>query len=173
MKIGLLMFMFLASVAVRALCAGCATTSHEGDNLHARSIAVHVPTTLEVDRTYDQLSISVNHRTSLALATIAIAPGMAAGVAEDFYVYRAGQPRPSVPWTYAIPGSLDFDLKTRILERKLDDLPLVGELYVVEVDLVIFETEPKNFDSVPSVSQMKGDKKFNILWRQHFKQVIK
>jgi hypothetical protein len=129
------------------------------------SISVRVPTRLKVERTADTLSVTINTN-SFESANLTVGTNMVTGVQSKIYVYPEGEPRPA-NGGFGLGGT-DFNLGTIFRHTKQDGIPLPGKKYVVELDLILFETDipPQHMWSP------QGSKSYKVLWRRTLKQTV-
>jgi hypothetical protein len=127
------------------------------------ALLVQVPTRLEIERTTDRLSITVD-RNSFEPAQVMVGTGMLTGVQRELFVYRAGEQRTAFSSGL---GGIDFNVGTDSVNRKLNGIPVPGETYVVGMDLAIFET-----DIPPQHLWSPYSKNFRILWRRTLHQTV-
>ena len=138
------------------------------------NVAIRVPTRLNVERTSNRISVTVDNRNYLECTNIVVQSG--AGQAFELYVYGVGQSRPLKPplvWGYS--GGTDFNLGTCYLYNWKDGVPVPGKSYVVDVDLAVFEAPNTNFivGNIPPISEMPTDKFCHVLWRGRLEQIVK
>jgi hypothetical protein len=131
---------------------------------------IHVPTELKierttVERTTDMLSVEIN-RSSLEATNLMVGTNMVTGVESILYIYPEGEPRPA-NGGYGLGGT-DFNLGTIFRHTKQEGIPLPGKKYVVELDLIVFETD------IPSQHMWRpqGSKIYKVLWRRTLKQTV-
>jgi hypothetical protein len=127
---------------------------------------VHVPSKLQIDRTADMLSVTIDTN-GFESTNLTVGTNMVTGVESKVYVYPDGESRP-VDGGEGLSGGWDFNLGTRFWHTKPDGIPLPGKKYVVEVELTAFETDiPPQHDWSPH------GKNYKILWQRTLKQVVK
>src|ERR1700722_15347233 len=85
------------------------------------AFTVRVPTRLKVERTADQISVTIytNH---WGFTNVIAGTNMSIGVRSKLLVYPAGEPAPTNSEREA-DGGLDFNLGTTFLNSKLDGIP--------------------------------------------------
>jgi hypothetical protein len=123
-------------------CAvGCHSRSQSlGDASAARSVIVHVPGALRVARAIDSLSVEIDP-SSRADVEVNVDPGMSLGVETESQVFVAGE---SIAKAGALSGHAsggDFDVGVATWSTAHDGVPQIDKKYVVEMRLVLFETE--------------------------------
>jgi hypothetical protein len=129
-------------------------------------VSVHVPTKLQIERTADMLSVTIDTN-GFESTNLMVGTNMVIGVQSESYIYPVREPRPA-EWLNSGLGGADFNLGTSFWHTKQDGIPLPGKKYVVEVELSVFETDipPQHMWSP------QGSKNFKILWRRTLKQTV-
>lgn len=124
---------------------------------------IHVPARLKIERTTDMLSVEID-RSSFEATNLMVGLNMVTGVESKFYVYPEGELRPA-NGGYGLGGT-DFNLGTSFWHTKQQGIPLPGKKYVVELDLIVFETDipPQHMWSP------QGSKNYKILWQRTMNQ---
>lgn len=131
------------------------------------SLALKVPTKLIIERTPDTLSVSVDDQKNIEAVKLDAGSKMIVGVQFELFVYPEGEARPATERSSGLGGP-DFNLGTRTLNAKQDGIPAKGVKYVVEMDLVVFETDvPPQHMWSPA-----GSKKYKVLLRRTLKQIV-
>lgn len=125
--------------------AGCNSRSTSvsasgGDASAQRSVTVHVPGALRVARAIDSLSAEIDPA-SRADVTVSIDPRMTIGVETESRVFRAGDSNAIGSARHARASGGDFDVGAATWTSAVDSLPRIDEKYVVEMDVVLFETD--------------------------------
>jgi hypothetical protein len=133
-------------------------------------LLVHVPTKLKIERTTDMLSVGIDNKNSLETTNLMVGTNMVTGIKSELYFYPVGKARP-VPANDrgygGLAGCLDFNLGTTFLHPRPDGIPLLGIKYVVEVDLIAFETD------IPGGHFWQPySKNYKVLWRRTLKQIV-
>jgi hypothetical protein len=148
-------------------CAACTRPSRSvappPDATGPHALSVHVPAALRIERGLDTLSVSIDE-TSLAPTDVTADPGMVLGVETDTYVFPLGQPRPSAG-RHGLASSTDFDLGVDTWNAAQDGVPAPGKRYVVEMDMVLFET-----DIPPGHSWDPHAGRYKALWTRALRQ---
>jgi hypothetical protein len=132
----------LALFACSSIACARPTTSApaSADAATPRTITVRVPSALRIARAIDALSVEIDPA-SLSSTEIAPRDGMILGVESDVSVFAQGTPRPASSQRHGYSSSTAFDLGTDIWSTKQDGIPLADKKYVVEMQLVLFETD--------------------------------
>jgi hypothetical protein len=133
---------------------------------------VLVPSRLDVSFTTDtpsnsdSLTVSIDSG-SLVATNLLVGSNMVTGVECKSYVYLEGESRPT-NGGYELEGGTAFDSGARIWHAKTDGLPLPDKKYVVELELVLFETD------VPPQHMWdpRAGKNYEILWQRTLKQTV-
>jgi hypothetical protein len=130
-------FLFIAW----SCAAGCRSQSSSlGDASAARSVTVHVPGALRVARAIDLLSVEIDP-SSRADVEVSVDPGMSLAVETESQVFVAGE---SIAKARTLSGRAsggDFDVGVATWSTALDGVPQLDKKYVVEMRLVLFETD--------------------------------
>ena len=127
-------------------------------------LVVHVPTRLKIERTTDMLSLEID-RSSLEATNLTVGTNMVTGVESRIYVYPEGELRPE-DGGYSLGGA-DFNLGTRFWHAAQEGIPRPGKRYIVEADLVVFET-----DIPPQHMWSPYGKNYAVLWKRSLKQTV-
>ena len=106
----------------------------------AGEITVRVPVALQIARSLDSLSVAID-AASEGDTTVAPDPGMVLGVESEIRVFARGAARPDAPMRHGYTSGTSFDAGTSTWNRAQDGIPTPDEKYVVEVRLVLFETD--------------------------------
>jgi hypothetical protein len=132
-----------ASVLAVLLAAACARQpqrkSVAADASAPKTVAVRVPGALTIARALDSLSVSIDPA-SLTQTDVAADPGMVLGVETDVLVFPRGQRRSGLG-RHGLGSGADFDAGTDTWNTTQDGIPVPGTTYVVEMQLVLFETD--------------------------------
>ncbi|MBI3852364.1 MAG: hypothetical protein HY298_19075 [Verrucomicrobia bacterium] len=130
-----------------------------------QAVSVRVPTKTKVQRTTDSLSVEID-RSSLESTNLMVGTNMVTGVESKWYVYPQGEPR-LANGIYGLGGT-DFNLGTSFWHTKQGGIPLPGKQYIIEVDLIVFETD------IPSqhMWQPQSSKNYKVLWQRTLKQTV-
>ena len=132
-------------------------------------LLVHVPTKLKIEQASDTLTMEID-KSSLEVTNLMAGTNMVTGVESKIYVYREGESRPAIGG-YGL-GGIDFNLGTSIWHIKADRVPInpmSTQKYVVEMDLIVFET-----DILPQhMWRPQESKKYKMLWQRTLKQTVK
>ena len=161
------------SVAIRAviaallLSAGCSrhapTTSLPADASDLVELPVRVPAALSVARAIDTLSVAVDPA-SLGLMQVTAHAGTVVGVETVVLVFPQGQARPVLE-RRAVASGADFGVGSSTWNTKRDGVPAPGTRYVVELQLVLFETDvPRAREWNPRAGN------FRTLWTRTLRQ---
>ncbi|MGO8997387.1 MAG: hypothetical protein ACLQVI_29070 [Polyangiaceae bacterium] len=123
------------------------------------AISVRVPGALSVARAIDTLSVAIDPA-SLGVTQVAAHAGTTLGVEADVLVFRAGEAegRPLLE-RHDLRSGPDFALGTTTWSTAHDGVPAPGTKYIVEMQLVLFET-----------SASRGAGAFNPLWTRTLRQ---
>lgn len=124
---------------------------------------MRVPAALRIARALDALSVSIDPA-SLALTQVSADAGMVIGVETDVFVFAEGHPRPTVG-RHGLGSSADFDVGADTWNTKQDGIPVPGTKYVVEMQLVLFET-----DVPPAHAWDPHAGKYKALWTRTLRQ---
>lgn len=130
-------------------------------------ISVKIPTRLKLERTADTLSVAIDTN-SFESTNLLVGTNMVTGIRSDWYVYPVGQARPA-KGRAGFSGLQNF-YSVRMVNywhTQPDGIPQAGKSYVVEVDLVAFET-----DVPPQHMWNPYDKNYRILWKRTLKQTV-
>lgn len=136
----------------------------EADPSIRQPLLLHVPTKLTIERTTDMLSLEID-RSSLEITNLTVGTNMVTGVQNEFYIYPEGEPRPANGGQGL--GGIDFNLGKQFWHTKPEGIPLPGKKYVVEVDLIVFET-----DIPPQHMWSPQGKNYKVLWQRTLKQTV-
>jgi hypothetical protein len=130
-------------------------------------ISVRVPTKLQIERTADTLSVTIDTN-GFESTNLMVGTNVVTVVLEKLFIYPAGAPRPTNS-AYGAQGQLDFDLGGLLFHTERDGLPQPGKSYVVEADLTAFETDaPRgHFPIFPWSTN------YEIIWQRTLKQTVK
>jgi hypothetical protein len=126
-------------------------------------ISVRVPTTLKIERTPDMLSVEIDTN-SFESTNLMVGTNMVTGSDNYLYVYPFGAPRPLQAKIESISG-VDCLIGGVFHKTDLDGIPKAGKKYVVEADLIIFET-----DIPPQHMWEPYGKNYKVLWRRTLTQ---
>lgn len=154
-------------VAILLLSGGCSRralgTSPDGAASGPRLLVVRTPAALSIARGIDSLSVAVDPA-SLGLIQVATDAGMRIGVEREVFVFPVGQGRPDAGRRGLAP-SADFTASTDTWKTSEDGIPLAGTKYVVEVQLILFET------AVPPANEWNPHAgEFKALWSRTIRQ---
>jgi hypothetical protein len=127
-------------------------------------LVIHVPTKLKIERASDTLSVEID-KSSLEATNLMVGTNMMTGVENKIYVYPDGESRPA-NGGYGLGGT-DFNLGTMIWRTKQEGIPLPGKKYVVELELIVFET-----DIPPQHLWSPHGKNYKVLWQRTLKQIV-
>jgi hypothetical protein len=128
-------------------------------------LSLRVPAALAVTRALDTLSVAVDPD-SLGLTQVTAHAGTVVGVETGVRVFRRGQAetKPLLD-RHAVGSGPDFDVGSTTWSTGQDGLPVQDTKYVVEMHLVLFETEvPKSAHWDPHAGH------FRILWTRTLRQ---
>jgi hypothetical protein len=153
--------------AALLLSPGCSretpSTSVPADASDVVEISVRVPAALSVARAIDTLSVAVDPA-SLGLMEVTAHAGTVIGVETDVFVFAQGQARPVLE-RRAVGPSADFNVGSTTWNTRHDGVPAPGTKYVVEMQLVLFETDIR---PTPTWDPHAGN--FRPLWTQTLRQ---
>ena len=102
-------------------------------------LSLRVPAALTVQRGIDTLSVAVDPAT-LGLTQLMVDAGMITGVETQTLVFGKGRARPALERRAVAPG-VDFNAGATTWTARKDGIPERGTEYVVEMQLVLFETD--------------------------------
>ena len=103
-------------------------------------ISLRVPAALTADdRALDTLSVAIDPET-LGRMEVTADAGMVTGVEAHVLVFARGEPRPARE-RFALGPGVDFNVGATTWSAKRDGLPMPDAKYVVEMQLVLFETD--------------------------------
>jgi hypothetical protein len=136
-----------------------------------------MPTRLSVQRAVGRLSVSYD-LAALRNVKITVGKKMTIGVKDELRVYLKGDARPS-RYRSVLEGSMnetepavplsDADLlkSTETLTSVRDGIPAVGKRYIVELDIILFETD------VPAqhMWSFASSGNYRVLWEKKLKTV--
>ena len=125
-------------VVLLALGAGCRRAS-KAEGATGRELSVQVPAALQVARGLDTLSVQLDPDL-LARRTVRVEPGWTVGLSYRARVFEQGQTRVESERHGDLPGR-GFKLGTLQWRTGRDGLPRPGNKYLVEMKLVLFETD--------------------------------
>ncbi len=134
-------------VTATALAFACSLTGcdrHHAASTDAateRAETVQVPAALRIARGLDTLSVELDPDL-LAKTTVHVAPGRTVGVAYTARVFERGKTRLESERHGYVPGQ-GFNLGTLVWRTGKDSLPQSGRKYLVEMKLMLFETDVK------------------------------
>lgn len=129
------------------------------------TVHVRVPTALNIVRTPDAVSVSID-QDSFEPVELTTDAKLVTGVMYKLYVYPLNTPRPSQPDGTGLSSGTDFNLGTVFLNSKDHDLPAPGQPFVVEMDLSIIETPVPPQHMWPAAMGAN----YRILWQRVIKQ---
>lgn len=157
----------LALLLLAQLCTSCsresASTRRRADAVDPVALSVRVPAALAVTRSMGALSVAVDPR-SFATTGLATRAGSVVGVQADVLVFAVGQPR-AIVQRHAVRSGTDFGVASYTWNAARDGLPTPGATYVVEMQLVLFETD---VPIGPGWDPHAGN--FEALWTRAFRQ---
>jgi hypothetical protein len=149
----------------------------DADPSTRHQVEVSMPTRLNVQRTSNRLSVSYDPA-SLRNLKIMVGKRMTIGMKDELRVYLKGDARPSRCRSLsegsmnekepAIPLSDPNFLKsTETLTSVQDGIPAAGKRYVVEHDIILFETD------VPAQHMWSpaGSRNYRVLWEKKLNAV--
>ena len=158
----------IATVAAAlVLSEGCArhtpSTSAVADASGLVEVSVRVPAALSVARAMDTLSVAIDPA-SLGSMEVTAHAGMVLGVEADVFVFPQGMSRSVLERHVVVPG-VDFDAGASTWGTSRDGVPAPETRYVVEVRLVLFETD------VPAATTWDPHAgNFSALWTRTLRQ---
>jgi hypothetical protein len=126
-------------------------------------LSVRVPAALSVARAIDTLSVAVDPA-SLGLMQVTAHAGAFTGVETDVFVFARGEARPVLE-RHDGGSSVAFDLGSNTWNTTRDGVPEPGTKYIVEMQLVLFET-----DVAPAPKWDPHAGNFRPLWTQTLRQ---
>jgi hypothetical protein len=144
----------------------------DADPRTRHQVEVSMPTRLSVQRAAGRLSISYD-LAALRNMKITVGKKMTIGVKDELRVYLKGDARPS-RYRSVLEGSMnenapavplsDADLlkSTETLTSVHDGIPAAGKRYIVEHDIILFETD------IPPQHMWRPEKSraFKVLWEK-------
>jgi hypothetical protein len=102
---------------------------------------VRVPAALAITRALDTLSVAIDPD-SLGVTEVTAHAGTVVGVEADVLVFRRGEPQAKpILERHAVGPRADFDVGSSTWSTRQDGVPSQGAKYVVEMQLVLFETD--------------------------------
>ncbi len=132
-----------ACVAALLLSPGCSRraplTLLPADASGLVELSVRVPAALSVARAIDTLSVAVDPA-SLGRMQVTAHAGTFVGVETDVFVFAQQEARPVLE-RRGVASSADFDVGSSTWNTQRDGVPEPGTKYVVEMQLVLFETD--------------------------------
>jgi hypothetical protein len=156
-----------ASIAALLLSPGCSrrapSTSLPADASGLVQLSVRVPAALSVARAIDTLSVAIDPA-SLGLMPVTAHAGSFIGVETDVFVFARGEARPALE-RHEVGSSAAFDLGSNTWSTERDGVPEPGTRYVVEMQLVLFET-----DVAPAPKWDPHAGNFRSLWTRTLRQ---
>jgi hypothetical protein len=134
-------------------------------------VVVSMPKQLSVQRTSGSLTVSYD-LDSVRKVKVAVGEEMILGVKDEFRVYPKGEVRPS-QFQKRFEGSINEKdnsnllRSTETLNSVPDGIPEVGKRYVVEHDIILFETD------VPAQHMWspESSKNYKVLWEESLRAV--
>jgi hypothetical protein len=154
-------------VAALLLSPGCSrrdpSTLLPSDGPGMVQLSVRVPAALSVARAIDTLSVAVDPA-SLGLMQVTAHAGTFIGVETDVFVFAKQKARPVLEHR-GVASSADFDVGSSTWNTQRDGVPEPGTKYVVEMQLVLFET-----DVLPAPAWDPHAGSFKPLWTQTLRQ---
>ena len=156
-----------ACVAALLLTPGCSrrtpSTLVPADGSGLVQLSVRVPAALSVARAIDTLSVAVDPA-SLGLMQVTAHAGTFIGVEADVFVFEHAKARPVLE-RRGVGSNADFDVGSNTWNTKRDGVPEPGTKYIVEMQLVLFETDVA---PAPTWDPYAGN--FKPLWTQTLRQ---
>jgi hypothetical protein len=156
-----------AWVAALLLSPGCSrrapSTLLPPDGSGLVQLSVRVPAALSVARAIDTLSVATDPA-SLGRMQVTAHAGTFIGVEADVFVFDHEKARPVLE-RRGVGSSADFDVGSSTWNTERDGVPEPGTKYVVEMQLVLFETD---VPPAPTWDPHAGN--FNPLWTQTLRQ---
>ncbi len=130
----------LAAIVPGAACARePPPASHRADKAGTVELSVRVPAGLRIAHGLDTLSVSVDPG-ALAATTVVADAGMVVGIEAETFVFPVGGSRPATG-TRDLRSGQDFDVSASTWSASQGGVPARGTRYVVEMRLVLFETD--------------------------------
>jgi len=127
------------------------------------TLSLRVPAGLTVARAIDTLSVGVDPDT-LGLTDVTAHPGMIRGIEAHARVLPRGSEHAVAERSAIAPGT-DFAVASATWSAGKDGVPAAGTRYVVEVEMVLFET-----DVPPSAAWDPRGGRFEALWTRTLRQ---
>ena len=131
--------------ALALACSLAACDRHHAastrDGAAGRAEVVDVPAALRIARGLDTLSVELDPD-ALAKSTVHVEPGRTLGVAYTTRIFEQGRTKLQSERHGYVSGR-GFDLGTSVWHTAADGLPQPGQKYLVEMKLVLFETDVK------------------------------
>lgn len=154
----------VVAVLVLAACSRkTPSTAFSGDAPGDVEISVRVPAALSVARAIDTLSVAIDPA-SLGLLQLTAHSGMVIGVEADILVFRKGDTTPVLA-RRRVGSSADFSVCSSEWSTKVDGIPAPGAKYVVEIGILLFETDvPPTHEWDPHAGN------FATLWTRTLRQ---
>lgn len=136
----------VAALLLTSLSPACSrqsasTSGPASDASGLVELSLRVPAALAITRALDTLSVAVDPD-SLGLTAVTTHVGTVVGIQTDVRVFRRGQTetKPLLERHAVGPGP-DFDVGSTTWSTGHDGLPVPDTKYVVEMQLVLFETD--------------------------------
>lgn len=147
------------------LSAGCrrAAPPAGADASGPTQLSLRVPAALMVQRGIDTLSVAIDPST-LGLTQVTADAAMIEGVEATVHVFPQGQTRAVLERRALGPG-VDFEVGAMTWSARQEGVPQPGAKYVVEMELVVFET-----DVAPSRAWDPRAGRFKALWTRTLRQ---
>ncbi len=139
-------------------------------------VEVTIPARLSVQRRSDSLTVAYD-LASLRNVTIMVGKKMTIGMKDDFRIYEEGRARPP-SGILSLSGMKEQEPPCPIRDTNFlnsmetltiahDGIPAEGKRYVVEHDIILFETDlPAQHFWSP-----EGGKKYRVLWEEKLRAV--
>jgi hypothetical protein len=159
----------IGACAAALLLSGCSrgtpATLPPEDGASLVQLSVRVPAALSVARAIGSLSVSVDPA-SLGLMQMTPHAGTFIGVETDVFVFDLDHEgaRP-VRERHAVGSGADFNVGSSTWNTKRDGVPAPGTRYVVEMQIVLFET-----DVAPAPTWDPHAGGFKALWMRTLRQ---
>jgi hypothetical protein len=151
------------------LLQGCGHTPASAaaglDGAPPHKLVVRVPAAFSIERGLDALTVRVDPA-ALASTEIDADVGAAFGVESEIYAFARGQARPDQKRRGLVAGT-DFE-RTRVTwTTEQDGIPRQGTKYVVEMSLVLFETDTA---PAPAHAWDPHAGRYKVLWTRTLRQ---
>ncbi len=161
------LFIRVALLGVHLL-VGCgrspASVPDGPDGSALRKLVIRVPAGFGIERGLDALLVRID-AAALAFTEVNAESASIIGIESDVYAFARGQPRPD-RGRHALVTGADFERTRAAWTTERDGIPLQGTKYVVEMNLVLFET-----DVPPAATAWNPHAgRYTVLWTRTLRQ---